>query len=191
MKNLRFLIYPIGLLAMLITFQFCSQNEGIKQPEIFPEKMSISSATYNQFVSEYNTFVNALAEDKKELLNEFVKKNYISSNPNGASNGRISKSECNCSPGQAKCNAETWASDCCICCAAGKTAVCGSYFGLANCKCNDEGGEVPSDGARKIESDGTINVYPNRFLEIFSLLERNSVNVTSIRDKFVSILKQN
>jgi len=188
----------IGSFFLVFVLQFCNQTESINQQEIFPDKMSINAADYNEFVLEYNAFVNGLDEDKKESLNQFIKSNYIDNKSTYKPNGRVSKSECSCSAGQSTCSAETWASDCCICCAAGKSSVCGSYLGISICKCDDNKGgggggiaEFPSDGARLIENQGTINVYPNRFFGIFSFLEKKSVDVKSIKDKFVLVLKRN
>lgn len=175
-----------------LVFQFCSQNGAFEDEEVFPDKVQISAAVYNEFVVSYNVFFGALSAEKKEILAKFIDERYFQNQPGSNPGGRSSKSECHCAAGQSSCSAETWASDCCICCEIGKSSVCGSYFGIASCKC-DSGGESISDGARIGAESGdraTVNIYPNRFFEIFAFAEKNTIGTKEIKEKLKMALKK-
>jgi hypothetical protein len=191
MKKAKPILFPLGIIVILIAFQFCNRNEPIRNNEIFPDKILISAVSYNKFVASYNEFFGNLTQHNKDMIDQFIKSNYVEAKAKLNTGGRVSKAECNCSPGQATCSSESWASDCCICCEAGKSAVCGSYFGISSCKC-DGAAEGPSDG-RTIGESGDmaeVNIYPNRFFEIFAFAEKKSVNVDEIREKLRVTLKK-
>jgi hypothetical protein len=193
MKNSKNILFTLGVIFLLFAFQFCNKTEAI-DIEVFPDKVTLTAASYNEFVESYNAFFSNLDENKRNLLNDFIQSKYLSKNTIGgsSSSGRTDKAECNCSPGQASCSAETWASDCCICCSAGQSAACGTYGGIASCKCSG-GGEVPSDGRRQTGESGAktaVNIYPNRFFEIFTFAEKNSINVVDIRKQLRITLKK-
>jgi hypothetical protein len=187
MKNSK-VTFPLGIVFILLTFQFCNKTETVDK-ELFPDKVTLSASSYNEFVLSYNAFVGNLSEDKKNVLKDFIQSNYISKN-GAISNpsGRAEKAQCSCSAGQSTCSSESWASDCCICCGAGQSAVCGSYFGIAACKCS---GPTPKQ-TREIapSTDVPVNIYPNRFFKVFDFAEKNSINSTQIREELRRILRK-
>jgi hypothetical protein len=190
MKNSKTILFPLGIIFLLFGFQFCNKTEAIDK-EVFPDKVTLTAASYNEFVESYNAFFTNLDENKRNLLNDFIQSKYLSKNTSGgsSSSGRTDKAECNCSAGQTTCSSETWASDCCICCGVGQSAACGSYWGVASCKCS---GPTPKQ-SKVINTSGTdvpVNIYPNRFFGIFDFAESNSINASQIREELKKVLRK-
>src|SRR5690625_1544730 len=59
-------------------------------------------------------------------------------------NSPESDAECDCPAGYSKCHTICFFSDCCICCPPGNACAAGCYYGIAMCKCGDDGIESSS-----------------------------------------------
>ena len=178
------------MLATVILLQFCEKPETTKIEEKYPEKIQISSAKYNLFVSAYQEFIGTLDQNTQNSLNNFIKSK-LSETAKANPEGRTSSVNCECSPGQSTCNASGTGSECCICCPSGKVSVCGVYFGVASCKCegDPESFGRNSDTEQSNDKPSLVYVYPNRIFEMFSFLESQSVDVKTIKEQLKTALR--
>ena len=83
---------------------------------------------------------------------------------------------CSCQPNYTVCQASALFMSCCVCCQPGSSCGSWSAFGICGCGC---------------ESTGTfanITLYPNKYGEFMTYLEKNNISTVKLREYFSVVI---
>ncbi|GIL24473.1 MAG: hypothetical protein BroJett042_29860 [Bacteroidota bacterium] len=171
---------------VIIIFAFgCSPSDSDQLELIeLPDQVQVESIRFSEFADRINTYVSTLNEKHQVLL-----QNYISNLENKlkAENGRRTiEATCNCLQGQTNCSASSWASECCICCSNGASAVCGVYWFVAACRCDEV--EVPSESRVGSQEVRYTTFYPKRFNDALNFAKDNGIDVKGMETEFKALM---
>jgi hypothetical protein len=176
MKKTVLIAFSSVILVALLT---SCENDALKSEDaIIPEVATVETTLYEQFYNDYLYFVERLNNNEKSFLSDFVSAHQESLTKNVS---------CSCGDGQSSCSAAGMFSECCICCAAGYGAVCGVYFGIASCRCEDRN---PQPRMHSNEPE-YVTIFPKRWAEFVTLARKNNIgNIDKINQSFTKLLSK-
>ncbi|MCK6616470.1 MAG: hypothetical protein L6Q51_02385 [Cyclobacteriaceae bacterium] len=147
----------------------------------FPEIIEVvNGPAYRQFTEDFNHFINELDRTRKDLLTTYIER--------ALQKPLTLSASCNCDNGDRSCSASGWFSDCCICCSSSRAAVCGTYFGIASCRCED----LPQP---RLQNEGDITgvskvmVYPQNIAKFIKQANNYGINTVEIQSSFLDFIK--
>lgn len=183
MKTQSVFLKSFALIAISFLAFCCSPNDS-EQLDIveLPDQVQIESGRFDEFADRINGYANALEAKQQSQLQSYI---HSVESKLRAENGRTREVTCECRQGQTHCSASSWASECCICCSNGVSAVCGVYWFVAACRC----GDVEEDGGRiGSQQERYTTFYPKRFNDALVYAKGNGINVKEIEAEFKTLM---
>ena len=176
-KNLTSMKNTCLFVVLAVALFACQPDNPTASVVELPEIATIDVMEFEPFRVSIEKFVGTLSAEQYQFLSNYVAK--ISTKRSSSSN-RSLRVSCTCLPDQATCDASAASSECCICCAAGSSASCGTYVGVAFCKCEGGGRQ----GRQEYQTTGTVTFYPRDVDQLISFAETNNFNVVDMRQEF-------
>ena len=170
----------LGFLMVLLVY--CTPSELADHPVVEQlDVFKVSNKHFSKFLEKYEQFISGLSETNRVQLHDFITKKeelWVSS--------RIAQVNCDC-PGQSKCSASSYFSECCICWDPGThDGACGCYWGVCQCKTEAKLKEAP--GRSSVE-ETFIKFSALNFRETIQFLQDKKVNVSSLKQALTELEK--
>jgi hypothetical protein len=180
---MKVLFLSLGLSALCLSLYQCTTSDTtpLNTKKDLPEKILVDGNLYAGFVSNVVSEFEKLTVDQKSIVGKFTSSEEKKSKTAKFGGG---SAVCECHPDDRSCSASGATSDCCICCPRDRAATCGTYFGLASCKC--EGAANRSEINPK-----TVTFYPQKFAQMLVFAKSKGINVIALEthfNKFMSLL---
>jgi hypothetical protein len=180
-RKIKFLFLSLALSAICFSLYQCNTSDttSLNAKKDLPEKILVEGVIFAEFAANIKREFETLTTDQKNILGRYVageEKKNIEARKGGTS--------CGCSAEQSTCSASGNLSECCICCPKGRAAVCGIYFGIASCKCED----FESGGGRIETNPTTVTFYPQKFAQTLAFAKSNNMNVSAIEAHFNKLI---
>ena len=172
------LVLACTLLSVSFIFFKCDY-EFTQQSKSYPEELTVKQSVFNVFYVDLVKFNNQLSLSQKQIMDDYIKS--LPDDNNESIEGKVATTKCECLPNQSTCSASGVFTDCCICCPANASSVCGVIFGIGNCRCETLE-ELPPAGGRTegIEDEKVIKLNPRGIKSMFDFASKNKIDVTSI-----------
>ncbi len=173
------------IIYLLVPFLFQCQSNIEEEVRDLPETLLVKGSDFKVFFRDFEKFATSLNTTETSLLDSYVKSVELKWGIEKSAERSSDSSSCGCQQGSNTCNASGAFSSCCICCNQ-RAAVCGSYFGISSCRCEDE--EESGDG-RLESSYSDVLIYPIELDKFLNYANSNNINVINIRNSFLNLVK--
>lgn len=175
MKKVLFVLFA----AAFATVQ-CKQESTADATKNYPESIVVTSSAYDVFYKSVVAFNGTLNPSQQKILSDYVtaqkeQLQKLKANISGRTSQADNPPVCNCLPGQTSCSADATFSSCCICCANGVSAVCGTTLGISSCRCDDQ------KNTREEKGEPTILVFTQEFKKLIDFANANNIPASPLK----------